>query len=103
MRQQLRLLTFFSSRGKMYLRIYVGVLLTISVVAGAISTAVLPVRKITQLHGMMVNVLSLLKHLCEHHLCEDHWEESGDREEVSCFIPRYTSVCNFCTYVLHCN
>ena len=87
----------------MYVCMYVSALLTISVVAGAISTVVLPVRKITQLHSMMVNVLSLLKHLCEHQLSEDHWEESGDREEVSCFIPRYTSVCNLCTYVLHCN
>lgn len=86
----------------MYVRMYVctvGVLLTISVVAGAISTTVLPVPKITQLHGMMVNVLSLLKHLCEHQLREDHWEESGDREEVSCIIPRFTSVCNFCTCI----
>ena len=55
--------------------------------AGAISTAVLPVRKITQLHNMMVNVLTLLAHLCDRLLREHHWNQSVGEEEVSHFIP----------------
>ena len=59
------------------------VLVAVSPFAGAISTAVLPIRNIIQLHDMLVNVLTLVKHTCDRLLSEHHWEEFVGEEEVS--------------------